>query len=72
MLKRKKATVRQRKIAIYLCKALSGKKNIEVGRAFGITLQAVTNAVSDIERVREEDKEIKKEIEVIRKEMGDR
>jgi REP element-mobilizing transposase RayT len=71
LLKRKKATERQRKIAIYLCKTLSGKKNIEVGRTFGITLQAVTNAVRDIERMGEEDKKIKKEIEAIRKKMGE-
>jgi hypothetical protein len=71
LLKRKKATERQRKIAIYFCKILSGKKNIEVGRTFGITLQAVTNALRDIERMREEDKKIEKEIEAIRKEMGE-
>lgn len=71
LLKRKKATERQRKIAIYLCKILSGKKNIEVGRIFGITLQAVTNAVRNIERMSEKDKKIIKEIEAIKKKMGE-
>ena len=72
ILKRKKATERQRKIAIYLSKTLSGKKNVEVGRIFGITLQAVTNAVRDIERLKEENKKINKEIEAIRREIGDK
>lgn len=67
ILKRKKATERQRKIAIYLCKTLSGKKNVEVGRIFGITIQAVTNAVRDIERMEEEDKKINKEIALIKR-----
>jgi REP element-mobilizing transposase RayT len=62
LLKRKKATERQRKIAIYLCKALSGKKNIEVGRVFGITTQAVTNAMRNIEARRAEDRRVEKEI----------
>ncbi|MCM8789359.1 MAG: chromosomal replication initiator protein DnaA, partial [Candidatus Omnitrophica bacterium] len=66
LLKRKKKTERQRKIAIYLCKVLSGRKNVEVGRTFGITLQAVTNAVRAIERMKEEDKKINKEIEAIK------
>lgn len=62
LLKRRKATERQRKIAIYLCKALSGKKNIEVGRVFGITIQAVTNALRGIEVRRAEDRKVDKEI----------
>ena len=57
ILRRKQATVNQRKIAIYLSKILSGKKNVEVGKIFGITVPAVTNAVRDIERRKE--KEIK-------------
>jgi len=69
LLERKKSTERQRKIAIYLCKTLSGKKNIEVGRTFGITIQAVTNALRGIERMGEEDEKIKKEIEALRKKM---
>lgn len=70
LLKRRKATEKQRKIAIYLCKILSGQKNIEVGRVFGITLQAVTNAVRDIERKKDKDKKLSKEIILIKKEAG--
>jgi REP element-mobilizing transposase RayT len=71
LLKRRKATGRQRKIAIYLCKTLSGEKNVEVGRAFGITLQAVTNAMRDIDKRREEEKKLSKEIALIKKELGE-
>lgn len=66
LLKRKRATERQRKIAIYLCKTLSGKKNVEVGRVFGITIQAVTNAVRDIERVKDKDRGLSKELSQIK------
>lgn len=69
LLKRKKATEKRRRIAIYLCKTLSGKKNIEVGRIFGITIQAVTNAVRDIEKRREHDRKLNKEIILIKKEI---
>jgi len=58
ILRRKQATVNQRKIAIYLSKILSGKKNVEVGKIFGITVQAVTNAVRDIERRKDKDKKL--------------
>jgi chromosomal replication initiation ATPase DnaA len=53
---------KQRKMAIYLSKTLSGEKNVKVGRIFGITLQAVTNVVRDIERQREENRKLSKEI----------
>lgn len=69
LLKRKKATEQQRKIAIYLCKAISGKKNIEVGRVFGITTQAVTNAMRNIEARRAEDRRVGKEIIQIKEEI---
>lgn len=67
LLKRRKATERQRKIAMYLCKVLSGKKNIEVGGKFGVTLQAVTNIIRDIERKRDTDKRLNDEIITIKK-----
>ncbi len=70
LLKRKKATARQRKIAIYLCKALSGEKNIEIGKVFGITTQAVTNAVGDIEARRAENRKVDKEIVQLKKIMS--
>lgn len=60
--KRKKAAAYYRKLAIYLCKILSGKKNRDIGTAFGITVQAVTNAVRAVEKVKEKDKKVMKEI----------
>lgn len=65
LLKRRRATERQRKIAIYLSKVLSGEKNREVGRMFGITLQAVTNAIRDIEKLKEKNLKLGKEIAFI-------
>jgi len=70
LLRRKRATERQRKKAIYLCKILSGRTNAEVGRTFGITLQAVTNAVRGIEKKLAEDKRLSREMTLIKKEMG--
>ena len=67
LLRRKKATESQRKMAIYLGKTLSGSTNREVGRVFGITAQAVTNAVRDIENRMEEDSQFTKEIAKIKK-----
>ena len=52
LLKRKKATQRQRSVAVYLSKILSGRENAEVGRKFGITIQAVTNTLSRVRRMR--------------------
>ncbi|HAG51003.1 MAG TPA: hypothetical protein DHU69_08460 [Deltaproteobacteria bacterium] len=66
LLKRKKTTERQRKIAMYLCKMLSGRKNIEVGREFGVTLQAITNAIRDIERRSDKDQKVNNEIILIK------
>ena len=67
LLRRKRATENQRKKAIYLSKVLSGKANAEVGRIFGITLQAVSNAVRGIEKKMAEDKKLNREMELIRK-----
>jgi hypothetical protein len=62
LLERKKATQGKRKIALYLCKILSGAKNSEIGKIFGITAQAVTNAVRNIEKIKEKEKKLEKEI----------
>ncbi len=67
LLRRKRATEKQRKVAIYLSKVLSGSKNIQVGGVFGVTAQAVTNAVRDIEKGIEEDMKFRKEIDKIKK-----
>lgn len=66
LLKRKRATGEQRKLAIYLSKIISGGKNVEVGKVFGITIQAVTNVVGDIEKRLEEDGKLSKEIILIK------
>jgi putative transposase len=62
LLKRKKASERQRSIAIYLCKILSGKKNAEIGKIFGITLQGVTNTLRRIEKVVAKDRRLSREM----------
>jgi len=66
LVRRKRSTTNQRKIAIYLCKILSGKKNGDVGRVFGISLQAVTNVLRDIEYLKDRNKKIASEILLIR------
>ncbi len=67
---RKRSTVRQRKMAIYLCKILSGRKNGDIGRAFGIGTQAVTNVMREIEHLKEKKKEIVSEILSIKKSIN--
>ncbi len=61
LLKRKKKTERMRKTAIYLTKELSGNKNIEIGRIFGITEQAVSNIIRQVDKKIEENNRIEKE-----------
>ncbi len=62
LLSRKRTTARQRKMAVYLCKILSGKRNSDIGRTFGIGIQAVTNVVTEIERLKEKKKKVAKAI----------
>lgn len=62
LLKRRKSTEKQRKIAIYLCRLLSGEKNAAIGRTFGITIQGVTNTVRRLGKSLETDKCLEKEI----------
>lgn len=66
LIKRKRAWRRQRGMALYLCKILSGRKNAEIGKLFGITLQGVTNAARRIGTMRETDKKIDSELEEIK------
>ena len=66
LLERKKASARQRSVAIYLCKTLSGKKNAEIGQMFGITLQGVTNTLRRLGKVVAEDRRLDKEIAAIK------
>ena len=50
LLKHRKRTAQQKRIGVYLSKALSGRKNAEIGAFFGITIQAVTPPVRDVEK----------------------
>ena len=51
-----------RKVAVYLSKVLSGEKNAGIGSVFGITIQAVTNALRGVEKRIEEDNRFNSEI----------
>lgn len=62
LLKRRRRTEGQRKISIYLSKILSGEKNVEIGTVFGITIQAINNAVRRVEKRIEEDTKFSSEI----------
>jgi REP element-mobilizing transposase RayT len=56
----------QRAMAIYLSKALSGRKNIEIGSYFGIKGPAVSNIVKEMEGRMESEKKMRKEVEQIK------
>ncbi|KAF0143508.1 MAG: hypothetical protein FD156_2574 [Nitrospirae bacterium] len=60
---------RERQIAIYLSKVLSGKKNAEVGSYFGIKGPAVSGAIKAIEGRLDKEKKLKKEIEGLRENL---
>ncbi|MEW6377873.1 MAG: transposase [Thermodesulfobacteriota bacterium] len=62
LLRRRRRTEGQRKMAVYLSKVLSGEKNVEIGSMFGITIQAVTNAVRSVEKRIAEDSKFGSEI----------
>lgn len=66
LLRRNRTLVRQRKMAIYFCKILSGKKNIEIGKIFGISAQAVSNVVREIECLKVRNKKMMTEIHLIK------
>jgi hypothetical protein len=57
--------------AVYLSKVLSGKRNADIGTAFGITIQAVTNAARDVEKMREGDGRFNSELKRIKEIVGD-
>lgn len=69
-MRRRRRTERQRKIGLYLSKLLSGKRNADIGSVFGITIQAVTNAVRDVEKRREGDKRLDIELKKIKESIG--
>ncbi|MCK5511849.1 MAG: transposase [Thermodesulfovibrionia bacterium] len=66
IMKRNRTSARQRKIAIYLGKILSGQKNGDIGKVFNITTQAVTNVLRDIEQIKEKNEKIAREIIAIK------
>ena len=59
----KKKPVFARKVAIYLAKQFTCLSNVEIGTRFGITYSAVSKAAGDIERLRQEDKKVNREVE---------
>lgn len=59
----KKKPVFARKVAIYLAKKLTCLSNVEIGTRFGITYSAVSKASGDVERLKQEDKKVNREVE---------
>jgi len=70
LIKRRKRTEGQRRIGIYLSKVLSGRRNADIGAIFGITIQAVTNVVRDVEKRREGDRRFDSELKRIKEIVG--
>ncbi len=70
LLIRRKKTEEERKIAVYLSKLLSGEKNAGIGAVFGISIQAVTNAVRRVEKRMEEDTQLNSEVMRLKKILG--
>jgi putative transposase len=62
LLRRRRRTEGERKIAVYLSKVLSGEKNGAIGPVFGITIQAVSNAVRSVEKRIGEDNKFGSEV----------
>ena len=58
--------IRERRIAIYLSKMLSGKKHKDVGDHFGIKAAAVSNALKEIEARLETENDLKEAVRAIR------
>jgi REP element-mobilizing transposase RayT len=62
----------ERKIAIYLSKILSGRKNKEVGNIFGIKGPAVSECLKAIEVSLDKENNLKKEVEYLKKIINDK
>jgi REP element-mobilizing transposase RayT len=71
LLKRSKKTKGQRRTGVYLSKVMSCRKNAEIGVVFGITIQAVTNAVREVENRKEADRRFNSELMRIKKIIGE-
>lgn len=59
----KKKPVFARKVAIYLAKKLTCLSNVEIGTRFGITYSAVSKASGDVERLKQKDNKVNREVE---------
>ena len=59
----------QRKVAVYLAKIRSGQRNSSVAVHFGITTQAVTNVLTEMEKELERSARVREEIEGIKCKM---
>lgn len=70
LIKRNRSAGKQRKTAIYLCTILSGKKNGDIGRVFGISAQAVSNIVRNIENLKEKNRKVSAEILLIKESIS--
>jgi chromosomal replication initiation ATPase DnaA len=71
LLKRSKKTEGQRRTGVYLSEVMSCRKNADIGVFFGITIQAVTNAVRDVEKRKEVDRRFNSELMRIKKIIGE-
>jgi len=58
-------------ISVFLARKNRGRKNTEIGAVFGITIDAVTNAVRRNEKKREDDRKFKSEILRIKRIVGE-
>lgn len=63
LLKKRKKGKKERQIAIYLSKALSGERNIAIGNCFGIKGPAISGIMKAIEERLKQDQNFKKEAE---------
>ena len=64
---RRRPAERQRRTGVYLSKVMSCRKNADIGVVFGITIQAVTNAVREVEKRKEADRRFNSELMRIKK-----
>jgi putative transposase len=64
--RRTRKNIRQRKLVIYLTKTICQKSNTEIGKYFGISTQAVTNVLREIEDQYSKSRILKKELENIK------
>lgn len=61
----KKKSMEAKKVAVYLCKMITGYTNKEIGNAFGITYSAVCKAANEAEKIINEDKGVRRKTEEI-------